>query len=49
MDIIFSYKPTMWVVWPNGLKLMLDDLSCGREQDGACGMKAMSSDAMGVE
>ncbi len=48
MDIIFSYKPSMWVVWQNGFKLMLDDLSCSREQDRACGMKEMSSDAIGV-
>lgn len=48
MDIIFSCKPSMWVVWQNGFKLMLDDLSSSREQDWACGMKEMSSDAIGV-
>lgn len=29
-------------------KLMLGDLSCSREQDWACGMKEMSSNAIGV-
>lgn len=32
----------------NGFKLMLDDLSSSREQDWACEMKEMSSDAIGV-
>lgn len=48
MDIIFSYKPSMWVVCQNGFKQNLDDLSCSREQDWACRMKEMSSDAIGV-
>ena len=48
LDIIFSCKPSMWVVWWNGFELFLDDLSCSRGQDWACGMKEMSSDAVGV-
>lgn len=41
-------QASMWVVSQNGFKLMLDGLSCSKEQDWACAMKEMSSDAMGV-
>lgn len=38
----------MWVVWLYVFKMMLGDLSCSSEQDWACGMKEMSSDAIRV-
>lgn len=39
----------MWVVRQNDFKLLLEVLSCGTEQDWACGMKEVSSEAIGVE
>lgn len=44
----FHTSPQCGWCGKKGFKLMLDDLSWSREQDWACGMKEMSSDAIGV-